>query len=163
MRRFLGVLMSVCMMSFVVGCGAAEETEQTATYVLVQEEADMYTMTDTQILNAKGDKVYELLETTEMEFAQIDETTRTTLVEYYDSTVEEMKANAPEGVEVASSYKDNVYTLTMNLYLENADLQTLMDGGYLMGLNEDGPEEFTFISFKQTCAGLEASGYILKQ
>lgn len=163
MKKLLGVLLSVCTMIFVLGCGTEEEVEQSATYILVQEEADMFVMTDTQTLNARGDKVYELLETTTIKFADLNDTTLEALVEYYDNTIENMKLTAPEGVEVSSSYEDKVYTMVLNLYLENADLQVLMDGGYLMGMDGDSPEEFTFISFEQTCTSLEASGYTLKK
>lgn len=162
MKRFFGVLLSICMMSLIIGC-STETKEQSATYVLTEEEAGMFTMNDTQTLKANGDKVYELLETTTIEFAELDEATLELLVTYYDDTVANMQAAAPEGVEVSSSYEGNVYTLVMNLYLEQADIKALMDGGYLMGLDDDNSEDFTYISFEQTCASLEASGYTLKE
>lgn len=163
MKRFLGILIGVCMMVLAVGCGEEIVKEQSATYVFTQVEADMYTMTDTQTLDAKGDIVYQLQETTTLEFAALDDTTLNLLVSYYDETVAAMKENAPEGVEVASSYEGNIYTMEIKLDLETADIQSLVAGGYLMGLNEEKPENFTFISFDQTCAGLEASGYTLKK
>lgn len=160
MKKAISVLLSACMLVLMVGCGAKE---QSATYELVQEEEGMYVMSDVQTLNAKGDKIYEILETTTMEFADVDEATLEMLLQYYDETVEAMKAEAPEGAEVSSSYEGNVYTLTMNLNLENADLQELVAGGYLMGLDDsEDLDKVTFISFKQTCEGLEAAGYTKK-
>ena len=161
MKKVLSVLLSICMMSFLFGC-SAKPKEQSATYVLTEEEAGMFTMTDTQTLHAKGDEVYELLETTTLEFAELDKTTLEMLVAYYDDTVANMQAAAPEGVEVSSTYEGDVYTLVMNLYLEHADIKALMDGGYLMGLTEEDREAITYISFKRTCEGLKASGYTLK-
>ena len=121
MKKVLSVLLSICMMSLMFGC-SAEPKEQSATYVLTEEEAGMFTMTDTQTLRARGDEVYELLETTTLEFAELDKTTLEMLVAYYDDTVANMQAAAPEGVEVSSAYEGNVYTLVMNLYLEHADI-----------------------------------------
>ena len=161
MKKILNVLLSICMMSLLFGCNAKPK-EQSATYVLTEEEAGMFTMTDTQTLHAKGDEVYELLETTTLEFAELDKTTLEMLVAYYDDTVANMQAAAPEGVEVSSTYEGDVYTLVMNLYLEHADIKALMDGGYLMGLTEEEREAITYISFKRTCEGLKASGYTLK-
>lgn len=157
MKKLLSILLSACMLLSLTGCG---KKEQTITYVLVHEEADLFTMTDTQVLHAKGDRVYEILETTKIAFSEMDATTLDTLVSYYDETVDTMSAGAPEGVVVTSSYESDskVYTLSMNLYLDEADLQKLAEGGYLMGLGNN-PEEYTFISFEQTCEGLEASGY----
>ena len=161
MKKVLSVLLSICMMSLLFGC-SAESKEQSATYVLTEEEAGMFTMTDTQTLHARGDEVYEILETTTLEFAELDKTTLEMLVAYYDDTVANMQAAAPEGVEVSSSYEGNVYTLVMNLYLEHADIEALMDGGYLLGLTEEEQESITYISYKRTCEGLKASGYTLK-
>lgn len=156
MKRWLVVLLSVCLTGSMAGCGAKE---QSATYVYVQEEEGMFTMTDTQRLQAKGDKVQQLLETTVLEFTDLNEETLGLLVEYYDETVNSMKDGAPEGVEVTSSYDGAAYTMEINMDLTIADLQELIDGGYLMGLDDSNPEEFTFVSFEKTCAGLEASGY----
>ena len=125
-------------------------------------EEGMYTMTDVQTINAKGDVVYELLETTTLEFAEMDSATLEVMLSYYDEVFSAMKESAPEGVEVASSYEDGVYTLQMNLYLENADLKELMDGGYLVGLDAES-EEMEAVSFKKTAEGLEATGYTLKE
>ena len=161
MKKVLSVLLSICMMSLLFGC-SAEPKEQSATYVLTEEEAGMFTMTDTQTLRARGDEVYELLETTTLEFAELDKTTLGMLVAYYDDTVANMQAAAPEGVEVSSAYEGNVYTLVMNLCLEHADIKALMDGGYLLGLTEEEQEAITYISYKRTCEGLKASGYTLK-
>ena len=92
----------------------------------------------------------------------MDKATLEMLVAYYDDIVANMQAAAPEGVEVSSSYEGNVYTLVMNLYLEHADIEALMDGGYLLGLTEEEQESITYISYKRTCEGLKASGYTLK-
>ena len=54
MKKVLSVLLSICMMSLMFGC-SAEPKEQSATYVLTEEEAGMFTMTDTQTLRARGD------------------------------------------------------------------------------------------------------------
>lgn len=159
MKRVLSVLLSVMMLIFMVGCGAREKS---ATYELVTVEEGMFTMTDVQTINAKGDVVYELLETTTLEFAEMDSATLEMMLSYYDEVFSVMKESAPEGVEVASSYEDGVYTLQMNLYLENAELKELMDGGYLVGLDAES-EEMEAVSFKKTAEGLEAAGYTLKE
>ena len=160
MKKYISILLCACMLFLMVGC---TPKEQSATYELVETEEGMYVMSDIQTLNAKGDKVYEILETTTINFDEVDDTTLEMLLQYYEETVTEMKENAPEGVEVISSLEGKVYTLTMNLYLEGADLKELVEGGYLMGLDaSDDMNAVTYISFKQTCAGLEASGYTKK-
>ena len=161
MKRFLGILLCLGTMVLMVGCGEAKE--QSATYVFVQEEAGMYTVTDTQTLYAKGDIVYKQLETTTLEFAELSDATLETLITYYDDMVVAMQASAPTGVEVSSSYEGSIYTMAINLYLEDANLQELVEGGYLMGSDGESAEDFTFISFEKTCAGLEAAGYTLKK
>jgi hypothetical protein len=53
--------------------------------------------------------------------------------------------------------------MTFKLDLAIANIQALYDEGYLMGVDGETPENATFVSFKQTCAGFEATGYTLKE
>ena len=161
MKRILVILMSVLLMTFMTSCG--EPKEQSATYVLTRMEEGMFSMTDTQTLNALGDTVYELLNVTTVDFDVADSSTLELLVSYYNETMENFRLNSPEGVEVSYSYDGDIYTMTFKLDLNVADIPTLYAEGYLMGVDGEIPENITFVSFKQTCAGYEASGYTLKE
>ena len=92
----------------------------------------------------------------------MDAATLDMMVEYYDSTVAAMQESAPEGVTVTASYEDRVYTLELAIDLEKADLQAVMAGGYLMGL-DDTAGEVKQVSFQQTAEAFEASGYTLQR
>jgi hypothetical protein len=123
----------------------------------------MFSMTDTQSLHAKGDTVYALTNVTTVDFDTQDASTLELLISYYDKTMKNFQVNAPEGVEVSFSYDGDIYTMTFKLDLAIANIQALYDEGYLMGVDGETPENATFVSFKQTCAGFEATGYTLKE
>ncbi len=159
MKKYWSILLCVSVFVLMTGCGR----EQSATYELVQDEEGLFMMTDVQTLNAKGDQVYEILETTTLVFSEAEDAVLQLVIDYYDDTVATMQENAPEGVEISSSYADKVYVLNMHLYLDGADLQEIINGGYLMGVDEEELGEIDRISFKNTCAGLEAAGYILQE
>lgn len=158
MKKLINLLLSLTLVLALAGCGA----EQSATYVLTQEEAGIYTMTDTQTIKAKGDIVYELTETTVADFTVADAETQALLAAYYDEIFTAMKDEAPEGVTVTYTRDGNVCTIEFVMDLTTADLQELIAGGYLMSLEEDA-SNVKLISFSQTTAGLEAGGYVLQQ
>lgn len=156
MKRILGVLSCLMLFLGMAGCSS----EQSATYVLETEEEGLFTMTDTQSLKAKGDKVYQLTEVTVLTFAELDAAVLDMLVEYYDATVAAMQENTPTGVTVGASYEDGTYTMEIAIDLKTADLEAVSEGGYLMGLYGD-TEEVKQVSFEQTAKALEALGYSL--
>ena len=80
---------------------------------------------------------------------------------YYTEYFNNFATNAPEGVTVTSNNADDVFEVSVTIDLKNADLQELMKGGYLIGTSEDA-DKAQAISFSQTCAGLEAAGYVLQ-
>lgn len=161
MRKMLVILMSTWMVVLMASCGASKE--KSATYVLTTVEEGMFSMTDTQTLKAKGDTVYEILNVTTVDFETSDASVLEPLVSYYDKTMETFRINAPAGVEVSYSHEGDIYIMTFKLDLAVADVQTLYDEGYLLGLDGENQEKATFVSFKQTCAELKASGYTLKE
>lgn len=157
MKKLCNLLLCFTLILALAGCGK----EQSATYVMTSEPEGMFTMVDEQTLKATGDIVYELTEVTTLDFTNTDTETRDLLIAYYDETMAAMQEAAPEGVTVEFSAGDNSYTIKFSMDLKNGDLQEMIDGGYLMALEEDS-SSIKSISFKQTVAGLEEAGYTLK-
>lgn len=158
MKKFLALILSLSVIFVLAGCSAKE---QTATYVMETEEAGML-MTDTQTLMAKGDIVYELDETTVIDFSTVDAATQEALVAYYDEVFGAMKDAAPETVTVNFSNADGIYTVEILINVKDSDVQELIAGGYLSS-GDTNAENIKAISFKQTCEVFENSGYVLQQ
>ncbi|MBQ9140903.1 MAG: hypothetical protein IJX63_03815 [Lachnospiraceae bacterium] len=158
MKKLLSLLLSLVLVFSLAGCGK----EQTATYVLTSTEEGMQTMTDTQILKAKGDIVYEMKEITVVDISMADEETKALLSEFYGEYFGNLDENAPECVTMTSSIENDVFKVEIVIDLDGADLQELIDGGYLMA-DSSVADTVKAISFSQTCDGLAAAGYILQE
>ncbi len=157
MKKLLSLVLSLVLVCSLAGCGK----EQSATYVLTSTQEGVMSMSDTQTLKAKGDIVYEMAETTVVDISMAEEAAKAQLSEYYTEYFNNFATNAPEGVTVTSNNADDVFEVSVTIDLKNADLQELMKGGYLIGTSEDA-DKAQAISFSQTCAGLEAAGYVLQ-
>ncbi len=157
MKKLLALLLSATLMLALAGCGA----EQTATYVSTTTEEGI-TITDAQTIQAKGDKIQRLTETTTMDFSTLDTEIQAQLVAYYDESFDAAKADAPTGVAISYSEQNGVYTATFDIDLVAGDLQELIEKKYIM-ITSDNASTIKYVSYSQTCAALEASGYTLQQ
>lgn len=154
MKKLLNLLLSLTLVLALTGCGQ----EQSATYVMTQEQDGM-TISDTQSIKAKGDLVYEMVEDMYIDLSSVDEATKEPLLAYYEETYVAMKDNAPEGVVVNVVNDGNKISVQISIDLAGAELQDLIDGGYIVATSSNG-QPIKAISFKQTCAALEAGGYV---
>lgn len=117
-------------------------------------------LTDRQTILADGDMVAILIESTTIDMSTIPEEEISYYEEVYAETYEPIRQNAPDSVEVIHGLDGNVYRFEMIVYLEDANLKELADAGYI-SITSGSAETAVFISYDQTCAGLEAGGYTL--
>ena len=127
------------------------ETEMDASGMLI---------TDTQTVLADGDKVAILIESTTIDLSSIPEDELSFYAEAYAETYEPLREDAPDSVEIVHGLDGNAYRFEMIIYLEDADLKELSEAGYI-SLTSGSADNILFISYEQTCAGLEAGGYTL--
>ncbi len=158
MKKLLSLVLSLTLVFALAGCGK----EQTATYVMTSEEEGVQIMTDTQILKAKGDIVYELKEITVIDFSVADDATKEMLIGIYEEYFGGLKTNAPENVSVEYTQTGDTCEVELVVNLDGADLQELIEGGYLSATS-DNADTMKAISFSQTCEGLETAGYELQE
>ena len=125
-------------------------------------EASGLTITDKQTILADGDIVAILIESTVIDLSDFSEDEIALYAEVYDATYSSIGENAPESVEVINGLDGDSYRFEMIIYLEDADLKELADAGYI-SITSGSAETAKFISYKQTCDGLEASGYTLSE
>ena len=156
MKKLVSLLLSLTLVLAMTGCGK----EQSATYVMTSVQEGI-TMTDTQVVEAKGDVVKSLYETTTLDLSESDSEMVDFLVAYYDEAFGSMKDSAPASVVVEYGLDGTTYTAIININLDGADLQELINGGYI-NVTSDNANTLKYISFSQTCAALEASGYTLQ-
>ncbi len=157
MKKLLTLLLSLTLVLALAGCGA----EQTATYKMVTDQ-DGIVLTDIQVIKAKGDSVQRLTETTTIDVTSLDEATQEQVAALYDATYEPMLKDTPVGVTSSYGMKDGIYTVSIDIDLASANLKELIEGGYIVMLT-DNADTIKFVSYKQTCEGLESSGYTLQE
>ena len=157
MKKLLSLVLSLVLVCSLAGCGK----EQSATYVLTSTQEGVMSMSDTQTLKAKGDIVYEMIEVTTFDFSAADEASKAVYLETFEDEFAEMKEKAPESVTITTSIENDVLHVEFTINLEDADLQELMDGGYLMAADANS-EKAQIVSFTQTCNAFEANGYTLQ-
>ena len=117
-------------------------------------------ITDTQTVLADGDKVAILIESTTIDLSSIPEDELSFYAEAYAETYDPLREDAPDSVEIVHGLDGNAYRFEMIIYLEDADLKELSEAGYI-SLTSGSADNILFISYEQTCAGLEAGGYTL--
>ncbi len=157
MKKIMNLVLSLVLVFALAGCGA----EQTATYVMTQTQEGM-AMTDTQTFNAKGDLVYQMKKTATVDFSAVDESVRSATMELVASTYEEMCENPPAGVTASCVTEGDVITVDITINFEDAEIKELVDSGYLYTTTDENGN-FLAVSFKQSCAGLEAAGYTAQE
>lgn len=156
MKKLVSLLLSLTLVFAMAGCGKA----QSATYVMTTEQEGI-TMTDTQVIEAEGDIVKAMNEITVLDLSTADAEMKDFLVTFYDSAFGSMKDEAPASVTIEYGLDGDTYTTKININLDGADLQELIDGGYI-NVTTDNTDNLKYISYKQTCEAMEASGYVLQ-
>lgn len=156
MKKLVKLLLCMTLVLALTGCGK----EQSATYELKQDAAGM-SITDTQTVTAKGDKVITMKEISEIAFSDMTEEEIALYAETYDATYDAMFADISDGATVSYGLDGNVYKLELVMNYEEADLQKLIELGLVQAPAGQDASKIAYISFKQTCEGLEAMGYTL--
>ncbi len=151
MKKLVKLLLCMTLVLALTGCGK----EQTATYKMEQDAMGIK-ISDTYVINAKGDKVTKMEEVCSIDISALDDEQKESVVATYDEQYGAMKDSAPDSVVIDISSDANSYTVKVVYNIEGADLKALADAGYIEASN-DG--KILYVSFKQTCDGLEASGY----
>ncbi len=153
MKKLVKLLLCMSLVLALAGCGK----EQKATYKMDQEMMGI-TISDTQIITAKGDKVVRMEEITEISMAGASEEEMKMLAEQYDATYGPMKDKAPDCVKMTCGLEGDVYKVTIDIDIANGDIKELNEKGFVYATSGDA-DKALFISFKATCQGLEAAGY----
>ena len=135
---------------------------ETCTVYETEMEVSGFTISDKQTILADGDIVAILMESTTIDLSDFSEEEIVLYGEIYDETYNPIRENAPEAVEVINGLDGDVYRFEMIIHLEDADLKELADAGYI-SITSGSAETAKFISYEQTCAGLEAGGYTLAE
>lgn len=123
-------------------------------------EVNGITIKDKQTIYAKGDQVTTLIESTSIDLSDKAGDALDIYVESYDETYAPIKENAPDSVEIIFGLDGDTYRFNMMIDLQNGDLKELSDAGYIT-FTSGSIDTATYISYDQTCAGLEAGGYTL--
>lgn len=123
-------------------------------------EVSGITIKDKQTIYAKGDQVTTLIESTSIDLSDKAGDALDIYVESYDETYAPIKENAPDSVEIIFGLDGDTYRFNMMIDLQNGDLKELSDAGYIT-FTSGSIDTATYISYDQTCAGLEAGGYTL--
>ena len=135
---------------------------ETCTVYENEMEESGITITDKQTILADGDIVSILMESTVIDLSDFSEDEIAIYAEVFDQTYNPIGENAPANVEVINGLDGNVYRFEMIIYLEDADLKELADAGYI-NITSGSAEIAKYVSYKQTCTGLEAMGYTLAE
>ena len=107
------IITSLVILAAAVSLTACGGKEQSVTYTM-ESDLNGVIMTDTMVLDAKGDRVQQMTEIVELDMAEVDTTTQSLLVEQYDAIVETY--NSVEGVECTSETGEGTYSITTVSY-----------------------------------------------
>lgn len=150
MKRIVAALLVVGMMLTTVACGA----EQTVTLQADLSESGM-TMTDTMVLNAKGDTVQELKEILVLDISTYDDETKDYLISILNASYV-VPAQTINGVTCTDSTTDSSYTIELTIDCTNS---SAIQEAASAGLLDVSDTSASRISLKATQSGLESSGY----
>lgn len=151
MKKIMRTVLVLALALSLTACGK----EQSATFTMEQEE-NGFKMTDTMVLEAKGDKVHTMKEDIVFDLSSLDEETQTVISETYDQMVE--LYTAVEGVECVGTAGEGSYTLSITIDATGDAITQLAEQGLLQVTgNSDG------ISLKATTEALTAGGYTLAE
>ena len=154
MKKLVKLLLCMTLVLALTGCGK----EQSATYKLEQDMMGI-TITDTQVITAKGDKVTTMKEVTEISFGDLSEDDIAVAAETYDQTYGDLAATFPEGVDATYGLDGNVYKFELTMDLAGADIDKLIEAGLVTVPAGEEDKKIVYISFKQSCEALESMGY----
>lgn len=153
MKKFAGVLAAMTLALALTACAKS----QSATYTMEStDDTTGLTMTDTMVLEAKGDKVQNVNETINVDASSYDEDTQTVLATAFDEMVAAYQA--VDGVTASGEMTDGVYVITIAIDATGDAVSELADQG-LLELNGEGEG----LSFAASCEALENNGYTLSE
>ena len=147
------IITSLVILAVAVSLTACGGKEQSVTYTM-ESDLNGVIMTDTMVLDAKGDRVQQMTEIDELDMAEVDTTTQSLLVEQYDAIVETY--NSVEGVECTSETGEGTYSITIVIDATGDAISELASLGLLQV--EGGTDG---ISLEGTGEALTQSGYTL--
>ena len=142
------IITSLVILAAAVSLTACGGKEQSVTYTM-ESDLNGVIMTDTMVLDAKGDRVQQMTE-----IVEVDTTTQSLLVEQYDAIVETY--NSVEGVECTSETGEGTYSITIVIDATGDAISELASLGLLQV--EGGTDG---ISLEGTGEALTQSGYTL--
>lgn len=154
MKKLVKLLLCVTLVLALTGCGK----EQTVTYKLDQEMMGI-TISDTQTITAKGDKVMTMKEITEIDFGELSEEEIALSAETYDANYGALAATFPEGVTATYGLNGDVYKFELTMNLDGADIEALVKAGLVTKPAGQEDKKIAYISYKQSCEALESMGY----
>ena len=154
MKKLVKLLLCLSLVLALTGCGK----EQTATYTAVQDVMGIK-ITDTQTITAKGDKVITMVEITDIKFTDFTEEELKVAAETYDEQYAELAKTFPKSVESTYGLEGDIYKFKLTINFDGADLEELVDAGLVTKPAGQEDKKLAYISFKQTCDGLESMGY----
>lgn len=155
MKKILKLLLSVSLVLALTGCA----TQQTATY---QKIIDMEygTATDTQTIDATGNKVIRLKEVIEIEFSDsLSAMEKSIYIMDFENNFKKLKDKNLEGVSIDYLRDGDIFKVNVDINITSCDLKQLSDIGLFMG--NKTPEDGDKVSFKGSCKILEENGYTL--
>ena len=147
------IITSLVILAAAVSLTACGGKEQSVTYTM-ESDLNGVIMTDTMVLDAKGDRVQQMTEIVELDMAEVDTTTQSLLVEQYDAIVETY--NSVEGVECTSETGEGTYSITIVIDATGDAISGLASLGLLQV--EGGTDG---ISLQGTGEALTQSAYTL--
>ena len=131
-------------------------------YSVYESEMNMndFTITDRQVIMANGDEVIYLWESTFIDLSHLSEDEFAIYAEVFKESFASLAENPPDSAVVLYGLDGDTYRTELLMHLEDADIQALVDGGYLVFTTAPAGIVKS-VSYEESCAGLEASGYIL--
>ena len=148
MKKLVSVFLIACMAVGLVACGGKE---QSATYTM-EQDANGVVIKDTMTLNAKGDKVQQIVETMEVDMSSLDDADAEAMVPMYEAIVESYQT--VEGVTASGALTDKVYKIDVTIDTTGDAVSQLSELG-LMAI-EGNAKGFSLIACG---SAMVASGY----
>lgn len=133
--------------------------EKYTVYTTEMEESGLY-FTDTQTILASGDIVVILIESTTIDFSAFSQEEIDIYAKAYDEVYAPLLENTPRSVILSFGLNDTIYRIDIRINLLGADLQELVEAGYITVLSGSS-DTLRYISYEQTCLALEENGYTL--
>ena len=155
MKKILKLLLSVSLVLALTGCA----TQQTATYQRIID-LEYGTATDTQTIDATGNKVIRLKEVIEVKFSDsLSAMEKSIYIMEMENNFKKLKDKNLEGVSIDYLRDGDIFKVNVDINTTSCDLKQLSDIGLFTG--NKTPEDGDKLSFKVSSKILEENGYTL--